>query len=930
MDQDDYKTESLLLIEERGQLLLNILKKGPKMVDIALLITLSAMLYRSFIIQGIHIAGDWPYFCKEYINDYLSWPFAWPYCGFPTVYEGIYSLYRFPIRFVQALITELSLYQNIDMLMIYFIPVILLPPIGMYHLAWKLFSDRYIAFFAALVFTFNNVLPWRVALGQPTLAVVMALMPIALSFFIDSVHRNSIKAALLTGIVLSISILYDLRTTYLSLLLIVSYGVYHVIAKARDGKILSRIMCFLKSIILIIFVIGITQAYQIIPIIMATLNPTPLPVTYTTPRALQMLSKLTDLFQILILSHYGWGLEEGPVIPQTIVALIAIGSLLISRDSRVLYLVVAWMIFAFLAKGSIEPMGSLNDWLFINLPLFNWFREPLVFQMVETIPFALLFGVSASKICLSLQHPKLTNQKLTKKPDLSKFSILLSLLLIVLVIWSTWPAFSMTGAYGNPRKSYLAVNSASVDYYQISQWLELQPSGRILMLPQYPSMMYTSSTHQGVILRKSSLPLWGDYLAQLFDNNETNGIAKFLSLYNIRYVVLNPPEDVYWIHCTKPYTYFYSVLNSTYGLKLIDIGTGGLKVFLNEFTLPQVRIVPKAGLIVGSMSDMMRVIELSDLQEWVFQFSDQPSSMLSLDTYSAIIFGKNREIADIAIYMVNECYWVPVWNYASLWSTKETSKWVLGYPTPSNLAQEVLVSPKGLLANPSFDQTAQMNLEFSVSESTLYDIWVRAGAGLSGGSLRVVVDDEELGSITFPRHTDLGLKWIRVGSIQLEKRVLIQLLGDGQVFLDAMIVVPKYVFDSLEISVSEKIKSKAYTLDEFIGAIALDSRFQEGSSNVQWVRRSPSSLYFECTNNAHGYLVFSELYDPLWLLKSESYEKYSIPAYGLINMFLINSPCQEGNLEYIPQRFVDLGVYVSALGLLFILVLLIYLSSHAK
>ncbi|MEM1554684.1 MAG: hypothetical protein QXJ72_07365 [Thermoproteota archaeon] len=895
------------------QSVLNIIKKNQKTIDKLILIILSALLYRSLILPGIHIAGDWPYFSKDFMYDYLSWPSAWLHCGYPTVFEGIYSLYRFPIRFVQALLIKLFPDHNIDLLITYFIPLILLPPLGMYHLAYKMFNNRYIAFFSGLIFTFNNVLPWRIALGQPTFGMVMALMPIALCSFIDSLHHNSFKASLLTGIVLSISILYDLRITILTILLLGTYGIYYVLINVKEKKIQFGIMRFFKTIVIITFIIIITQAYQILPLTLTGLNPTPLPINYITPRSLQMLSKLTDFFQILILSHFGWGLEEGVVIPQTIMTLIAISSLLVNRDSRVIYLVIIWIIFAFLAKGSVDPMGFLNDWMFINVPFFNWFREPLVFQMVQTVPFALLFGVTISKVYSILDR--------IEKPQILIFKIVLSMLFITIIIWSVEPAFLMTGAYGDPKRSYLASNYIPTDYYQILQWLKSQEPGRILMLPQYSLMMYTSSTYQGVILRDSSLPLWGDYLAKLLEDNKTHGIAKFLSLYNVKYVVLNPPEDIYWIHYSKPYSYFYSVLNSTPGLKLINIGTKGGKVFINEFTQPPVRTVTKIGLLVGNKADMMKVIEFSNLQEWVFQFANDPSSILNLEDYSAIIFGENGGITDLLVHMVDECYKIPLWEYASLWNIKETSKWVLGYPITPNLLKEVIISPKGLLANPSPNQMARMSFEFSVPESTMYEIWLRLGTGFSSGSITIVIGGKEAGSITVP--SDTGLKWMKAGSIQLEKgSVQIQLLGNGQVFLDMMVIVPKYVFKELETSISKIINSKSYTLDEFINTIALNDSLEEHYS-IQWVRKRPTSLYFRFANASSGYLIFSELYSPLWLLKSKSYESRSTIAYGLINMFVINSSDLEGEIEYIPQRFVDLGVYISIFGSVLSITLLV-------
>lgn len=910
-------------IETKKLLVRNISNKA----DILLLVILSAILYRSLLLPGIHMAGDWPCFSEEYLCDYLSWPSAWPSTGLLSMYEGAYSLYRFPIRFIQALIMKLFSSEYVAMLIMYFIPIVVLPPIGIYLLVHNLFQDRSAAFFSGLAFIFNNILPWRVSLGQPTLAVVLALMPIALNFYINSLHRNSYSAATLCAIILSISILYDLRTTYLSLLLLGTYGVYYVIK--YEIKSTLKIIRLLKMTILISIVIGITQAYQILPIV-AMGNANPLPTSYVVPNALKMLS-LSDFSQILIMTHYGWGLDEGPLLPKIIITLLAFSALLFSRDPRILYFTLIYILFALLAKGSVEPLGFLNDWLFIHAPFFNWFREPLVFQMPQLIPFTVLFGISASKLGRIVQKPKALSRKIV--------SILVAFSLITLLIWSIWPVFSISGAYADPSISYIAANSIPESYHLVSRWLKSQSPGRVLMLPLYSSYIYTHSSYQGVTLNQMSIPFWGDYVKQSIVNNKTSGIAKLLSLYDVKYVIINPPEDIYWrFHPHPSYSYYYSVLKNTGDLEFVNNSNTKAKIFISKFTLSRIRPVYKIGLLIGNMPDMVRLIDLVNPQEWAFVFAEQLSpATKDLDVYSAIIFSEDRSVEEIILEMVNEPYRIPLWSYASYWGSDDPGKWVIGYPITSRLAQDITISPKGLLANAFPEQNAQMDFQFYVPETDIYEIWIRSAASSPMDSITIAVGSETL-KIP-PSNLSTSLRWIKVGSVKLQKETIkVSIMGQGQVFIDVMAIVPKYVLSEIRNQVLAKIEPKCFTLNEFINRFSSNNN-QTCSSYIQWIRKRTNSINLKFVTNRNGnvtgdrthrFLVFSEPYDTFWKFSSKSYETRSIPAYGFVNMFIIDPDVQEGEIVYSPQNFLDLGVWISMLGSSLILLLLLIATLKSR
>jgi N-acetylglutamate synthase-like GNAT family acetyltransferase len=799
------------------------------------------------------------------------------------------------------------------MLIMYFIPIVILSPLGIYLLVYNLFQDRRAAFFSGLIFIFNNVLPWRVSLGQVTFAMVLALMPVILNLYIDSLNKNSYLATILCAVIISISILYDLRTTYLSLLLISTYGLYYILTyKFKIAKIIQ----LLKTTVLIIAIVGITQTYQILPVIVIG-NTTPLPLSYITPSALRALSR-SNLFQILVMTHYGWGLDEGPLVFSVIIAFLAFLDLLFTKDSHILYFASIYLLFAFLAKGSVEPFGFLNSWLFVHFPFFNWFREPLVFQMPQLIPFAVLFGVSASRLSKIAEYIKMLTRELA--------GALLILLLIILLIGDTWPI------------SYIATNSIPRSYYQISSWLKSQLPGRVLMLPIYPHYIYTYSSYQGVYLSQISIPFWGDYIKQSIIYNKTNGIAELLALYNVKYVVIAPPDDICWkFHTFPSASYYYSILRNNDNFKLINI-SNETKVLINRFTLPQIRLIDKIGLLVGNMQDMIKLIELTNPNEWGFLFAEQLSlTPEDLDIYSAIIYSNGRNLEEVILEMVNETYRIPLWNYANYWGYDDLGKWVVGYPVPSCLAQYITISPKGLLTNAFPEQDAQMNFQFIAPQSDLYEIWVRSAASSPTDSITIAVNNNIL-KVASP-DLNTSLKWVRAGSIKLQKGTAsISITGHGQVFIDTIVIVPEHVLNKIKNQVLSKLKLKSFTLDEFTKHLSSKNETYY-PSRVQWIKKSTTSINLKFIGNQdksemkgrmYYFLVFSEPYDPFWKFSSKSYEVKSIPAYGFINMFIISRDVQEGEIVYSPQYFLDLGVWISIFGFLLILLLLLILVIKNK
>ncbi len=87
---------------------------------------------------------------------------------------------------------------------------------------------------------------------------------------------------------------------------------------------------------------------------------------------------------------------HAPVFGLLFAALVALCALRL-RTWIAMAALVAYIVFAFLFKGSNPPLGSLYSWLFVHLPLFNLYREPVKFGGTVSLCAAvvLAYGISS-------------------------------------------------------------------------------------------------------------------------------------------------------------------------------------------------------------------------------------------------------------------------------------------------------------------------------------------------------------------------------------------------------------------------------------------------------------------------------------------------------------------------------------------------------
>lgn len=852
-----------------------------KALHLGFLIALSVIVFRLlFFPFGAHGLGDWPSFSNAWLKDYISWPYAWSWTGLGPEGPTLYSLYRFPVWFVQALIVAAGGSSGVAMLFTYYIPITVIAPVGMYLLMQALFSDRNASFFASAAFVLNNTLVWRLAIAQPTFAMVIALAPVISFLFVMGLKSRNWPPIVFSSIVTAVSITYDLRTTYFSVMLAVALGLASVLRGTNDR--VTNLRHFLKATLIYLLVLALTQSYYLIPIFYSGGLNIPVPSNYLTPNALEGLS-FSSILQTLIGSHFGWGLAVGPDLPLVVLTLIAYGAILTPR-SKLLKLVLVMLAigFAFLAKGSQVPFGRANIFLFLNFPFLNAFREPLVYQMPELVAFSALFGISIAWGIRVLGR--------ARRGLVRGLRIVLTVVVILLLSWSVIPALSLSGGYGT---SYLQSVDPPQGFSQMQQWLLDQPAGRVLLVPYTPQFVYTNSQHVGVA--PQSIPFWGTIIENLLTQNKTASLSKLLGLYDIRYIVVNPASDPSWQYYQTRDNYLQA-LNHTEGLTAVELGTS-YAVFVNNDTIDQIRTVTNLGLVVGNKMTLFDAIAKADLSSWTFLPVGEGVNWEVVNASQAIIYDPSYNSTDLALSLLSGEFSIKSFEGVELqdYTNPPTGSWMSGVDLPASLSASIYSG--NLIATQQNLEPSSLYFNEVVNQSGSYDVWIMASRMPGAGWVSLNVDLRSLPQINL-NSSLADMRWTKLGTANLTagKNAFVITASGGQVFASSVILVPHHILTAAILRLGTLTEGKSYQFPEGlpVGQTSIDTV-------IDYRMVNPSQYAVQGNATTNEYVILSQPFDASWQLESSENDASSIPAYGFLNGFLWSDGSKAVTLYYNPE-----------------------------
>ena len=357
----------------------------PWAVVIALAV-IGLAVRHSWLTLGPLSSGDWKWPTRGRTLEFFPWPSIWNNTLGLSGENRFLDAFRFPVYAVNGLIATLGGSWTVIEKVVYFAPFAVLLPVAGWLLAREILGRTRWTWLAPLLLLGNTYFLVE-ANGEIPLVLAEAIGCVALVAFLRCMRRLSMKWALVTGLLLGASSAMDLRPAYLTGLLMVGYVVVLAVAEPRWALLRRRI--WLSGASMLTF-LG-TQMFWILPLVNYKGHP-----AFPTPR--------TPDFNIITLEHgiagvmASWSggtpapFAQAPLNPIFMVLPLLAMLPLVWRRMRVelVWLALAALVCAFLAKTNNPPFGHVYDWLYLHVPGLNLFREGSKFLYPIAIAYAVL------------------------------------------------------------------------------------------------------------------------------------------------------------------------------------------------------------------------------------------------------------------------------------------------------------------------------------------------------------------------------------------------------------------------------------------------------------------------------------------------------------------------------------------------------------
>jgi tetratricopeptide (TPR) repeat protein len=335
-------------------------------------------------------AGDWKWPTRGRLLEWFPWPSVWNDTLGLSGENRFLDAFRFPVYAVDGFIASLGGTWSVVERLVYMLPFAVLLPVGGWLLAREVLGSTRWTLLAPVLLMGNTYFLIN-GDGEVPLVLSEAIGCVVLVLFLRSMHRFSLRWALAAGLLLAVGSASDLRPAFLTVLLMVGYLV--IIAVAEPTWRMIRLRILLISVTGLTF-LG-TQFFWLVPLL-----------TYKGHAALPI-PRAPD-FTIITFEHgiagvaAGWtggtpaAFSEAPLDPLFMILPLVAMFPLAWRKMRpeILWLALAALVGAFLAKTNNPPIGGLYDWIYLHVPGFSLFREGSKFFYPISLGYAVLIPAS--------------------------------------------------------------------------------------------------------------------------------------------------------------------------------------------------------------------------------------------------------------------------------------------------------------------------------------------------------------------------------------------------------------------------------------------------------------------------------------------------------------------------------------------------------
>lgn len=792
----------------------------------------------------------------------------------------------------------------------------LLSAFSMYFFTYYLTKEKIAGIFSSIVFITNQWYIGSMLAGHFNYILASAMLPLLLFAFDKSLRDEGLKYDAIFAAILTITLLLREVIVFILPFLLV-YAILAVLIPYNGCNRKSMLTKILKLMLTGGGLTFLFSAFQLIPSVflrpvvsIVTLGKLPLEgfeaLSPTLYESLLGVSKqggpLSSLGGINPGSHPFLSLFQYRTV-MSVLPILAFSALFLKKNRMTFFFVISSVISIFLAKGFNPPLNGIFFWLYWNVPFFGLLHSPYKWEMVTYFSYAYLSAVTISTLCIRLQTllKQITGWaiqlRLEKLSPLTikivgngkffrKVSRIISVLIVSLIVipllfpawYAIFPGWETTTFPEEYVEPYFWIDEQagdfrvlSVPYNQFSMSTGISgwrtDVGWIRDLGRISGIFHKKESIHGSPVGVFSRPydLFSNYIYGTILTKGTNNLMELLGTFDVRYLVMNDYYPTEWsiIPSDYPQSFQHDFFSKQRGLNLV-FSNGNSTVYENEFWAPKIFQANKYAIVVGgreTFTDLLRIKNF-DLRRYALLWADQIVGELGRDMFFHLLKGSdalifvNSEPQDLVMLMLKDAIKFGAADFAFP-SVRSDSHWILRQSLtekPFNIWGYFIISGRSAYTTGNVSTSRSMD----IITSGEYEVWVRLLVGPDRGTLKISVDDVELGSVIPYGDHYSGFVWRKVGTKHLTSgRHILSLDNDKSIYGNINDV------DMIVSVKPETLKSEAESLIKMIEDMpAKEIYILEAQQMFKWIVTKESYNWKTVElpfNGSNGYITSSQV-----------------------------------------------------------------------
>lgn len=586
-----------------------------------LLLIIGIIAYFRWFSFNIFANGDWSFSFSNSLKN-LSFNYVW--FNLNNFGSVSFTIWRFPVNFLQSSIANLGYGTNISEKLFIFWPTIIFANIFSFLLFKKILKSNIGAFIGAIIFNYNTY--FLISSGAFLLYAATPWVLLSLLSLIKALETGKKYLYVISGLTLFLAGSYDFRVAYIGVFILFFYSFYYFFSI----KNLSISVKFLKSLFssfITFFVFGLLNIYWILPMIKLG----SLTSNVALSRGLFGNEFLNILYSITLFHPFWTGTTPAWFIVEPILSyfwfipvFVFLGLWLNKKNKNILFFGLIALLGIFLTKQAAHPFPNIYPWLFNHIIGFNAFREASKFYFLIALGYAVLIGGFISWIWQNWTDNK---RKLYGK-------YMITFIILIIFLWNIKPVLS-----GEFRGVFIPRYIPN-DYLIVKDFiLKDKDYSRTLWIPNSSTWSIYTVNHPTVDTASalSKYNYWIDYINKLPIDKYKDGQLmiktltlplsnNLLDISSVKYVFV-PIRDIandadFFIYYGESRSYYINELNRINWLRRINIGTKDVIIYENFNYKPHIYLTDEKETINKEQTYKTIDYKFVNPTEYTFSFKN--------------------------------------------------------------------------------------------------------------------------------------------------------------------------------------------------------------------------------------------------------------------------------------------------------------------